>query len=204
VPGARPSRAAACAAAILAICAASVHAQAIYRWIDADGKVHYGDRVPKGVTGPVTRIETDTPAAPAAAPATPGVQVITPPRRTELSPPVEDMATKRRETRERLELGVNTARERLAAARKKREDGDELQEEEHQMVQQTGDPSRFATTGRSNCTFSKDKRGKVTEMCPALIPGEAYWDRIRKLDDAVKAAEEELAAAREAYRRGVD
>ncbi|HEX4781856.1 MAG TPA: DUF4124 domain-containing protein [Usitatibacter sp.] len=203
--GARPSLAAACAAAILVFAAAGACAQAVYRWTDADGKVHYGDRIPKGFTGAVTRIETDTPAAPGVAPATPGVQVIAPPKRTEVTPPPrEDIAKQRRETREKLGERVSLARERLAAARKKREDGDELQEDEHQVVQQHGDPARFANVPRSNCTFSKDNTGRVVEMCPTLVPGEAYWDRIRNLDDAVKSAEEELAAAQEAYRRGVD
>lgn len=201
MPGARPSRAAAWAAVVLALGAAGAFAQALYRWTDPDGKVHYGDRIPKDFAGPVTRIEIDPAPTPSAAP---GVQVITPPRRTELSPPpAPDLATTRRETRENLEHRVTAARDKLAAARKKRKDGDELQEDEHQVVQQRGDPARFANVPRSNCTFSKEN-GKVVAMCPNVVPGEAYWDRIRTLDEAVRKAEDDLAAAQEAYRRGVD
>ena len=37
-----------------------------------------------------------------------------------------------------------------------------------------------------------------------IVPSEAYWDRIKALDDAVKNAEADLDAAKEAYVRGVD
>ena len=41
-------------------------------------------------------------------------------------------------------------------------------------------------------------------MCPTLVPGEPYYDRVKQLEDAVKAAEDDLADAEPAYRRGVD
>jgi hypothetical protein len=58
---------------------------------------------------------------------------------------------------------------------------------------------------RSNCKSGKDPNsGSTITMCPTSIPTDAYYDRIKKLEDDVKTAEDELDAAQEAYRRGVD
>jgi hypothetical protein len=46
--------------------------------------------------------------------------------------------------------------------------------------------------------------GRTLWNCPAPIPGEAYFDRQKALEDALQKAEEELAEAERAYRRGVD
>jgi hypothetical protein len=35
--------------ALLLLAAAAAHAQQLYRWVDKDGKVHYGDKPPAGV-----------------------------------------------------------------------------------------------------------------------------------------------------------
>jgi len=207
VRAARRSRAAALAAALLALAATGASAQAMYRWTDADGHVHYSDHLPKGYAGTFTVIQADKPATPSA-PGTPGYvppQPIPTAQPTEATPaPAEDIATKRRETRRALEARVQKAQERLAAAKKAREEGDALQDDEHQIVQRSGRPADFANVARSNCTYSKDAKGKPVAMCPSLVPSEAYWDRIKALDDAVKSAEADLDAAKEAYVRGVD
>ena len=39
---------------------------------------------------------------------------------------------------------------------------------------------------------------------PTVVPSEAYYERVQKLEDDVRRAEEEVAAAEQAYRRGVD
>lgn len=207
MPAARPRRAAALAAALLALAGTAALAQAMYRWTDVDGHIHYADHLPKGYTGPFTVIQADIQATPSA----PGVPRYVPPvagtaaQPTETTTaPAQDIGTKRRETRRALEARVQQARDKLAAAKKARDDGDALQDEEHQMVQRTGRPSDFANVARSNCTYSRDANGKPQAMCPALVPSEAYWDRIKGLDSAVKDAEAELDAAQEAYVRGVD
>jgi outer membrane protein TolC len=41
-------------------------------------------------------------------------------------------------------------------------------------------------------------------MCPAMVPGEGYYDRIRVLEEAVASAEQALELAERAYRQGVD
>ena len=203
MPAASRSLAAGLVAVGMAL-AASAFAQALYRWTDADGQVHYSDHLPKGYNGPFTVIQPDKPASPAA-PALPIAPPVSPaPAAEASSAPAKDIATKRREARRALEARVQVAREKLAEAKKAREDGDALRDEEHQIVQRTGSPADFATVGRSNCIYSRDAKGKPVAMCPTLVPSEAYWDRIRSLDDAVKAAEAELDDAQEAYVRGVD
>lgn len=196
--------AAAIAAAWMALAAAGAGAQAMYRWLDADGQVHYSDHLPKGYNGPFTVLQPDKPATPGMpAPALPAAAPPAQPADAATAP-ATDIATKRRETRRALEALVEKARDKLAAAKKAREDGDGLNDDEHQIVQRTGRPSQFANVARSNCTYSKDANGKPVAMCPSLVPSDAYWQRIKSLDDAVKDAEAELDAAKEAYVRGVD
>jgi hypothetical protein len=57
---------------------------------------------------------------------------------------------------------------------------------------------------RSNCRQEKDKNGQTIVMCPTAVPGAEYHDRIARLEENLRRAEEELAAAEEAWRRGVD
>ena len=59
-----PNRDASAFAAILAIAFAAcgdAAAQALYKWVDNDGKTQYSDRPPKNYAGVVTRIEPDEP-----------------------------------------------------------------------------------------------------------------------------------------------
>ncbi|MNC92465.1 hypothetical protein D3C83_88970 [compost metagenome] len=58
--------------------------------------------------------------------------------------------------------------------------------------------------GRSNCRQAVDAAGKKTTICPAVLPSSAYYERIARLEEAVRSAEQALAAAEEAYRRGRD
>jgi hypothetical protein len=57
---------------------------------------------------------------------------------------------------------------------------------------------------RSNCRVVTDTDGKSTLICATMVPNEAYRERQQKLEEAVRRAEEEVAAAEQAYRRGVD
>ena len=202
MPAARPSPLAALLAAALALASGTAFAQAVYRWIDADGKVHYSDQLPKGYTGPVTRIETDKPADPQPA-ATPGVTIIKPPKRTEISPePAQDIAAQRRERRESLEKRVAAAREKLEAARKARDEAPDAEGDEVQIVRRNVDPA--GSVPRMNCRPSTDGNGNKVVQCPVAVPNDAYYDRIKKLDEAVAKAEQDLDDAQQAYRRGVD
>jgi len=194
------------AGALALACAAGLaQAQVLYKWIDESGKGHYADQPPKGFNGPVTKIEPDaspTPVAPAVAP-----PKATPPEATKAQAPAEDMLTQRRARRATLEARLTAAREKLDAAKKALAEGQDPQPDEQQVIRQemkAGQGGMYGlNTARSNCRKSV-KDGKESMMCPALLATDAYYERIGKLEVAVRQAEEELDDAEQAYRRGVD
>ena len=200
------ARRAAFAAAMAALLASPpLAAQVLYKWIDANGKVQYSDQPPKKHTGPVTRIEPDVPATPAPAPkpAVAPAPVSSPPK----AAPAEDIVAKRRATRAALEKRLYAARDKLDAAKKALADASEPSDEERQVVQQKPQPGQGGMHGlssaRSNCTKSV-VNGKAVVTCPTMVIKEEYFDRVGKLEDAVRVAEAELAEAEQAWRRGVD
>lgn len=194
---------AASVALLFALAALPAAAQTLYKWIDADGKQQYSDRPPKGFTGEVTRIEVETdkatlphaPKAPAAAVKPDGAAAA----------PAEDIAAKRRATRARLEARLTRARDNVDAAKKALADSDSPEPEERQIVQQRATSGGMhGMTGRSNCRQETGKDGRAVVMCPTAVPGPEYHERVAKLEEDLRRAEDELAAAEEAWRRGVD
>jgi hypothetical protein len=201
---------------------APVSAQVLYKWVDKDGKTQYSDQPPKNFSGPVTRIEPDEKAAPGAAAPKADVSNAQREKANDDTRAIIEMAEKKRADRDKLEARVTAARARLADAKAKLENvtpGDD----ERQTIQQRMDqgvplpgPNSSTTGGmfgmgamngtaaRGNCTTTKNAAGNVVVMCPTAVPNEAYYDRVKQLEDAVKSAEDELDAAETAYRRGVD
>jgi hypothetical protein len=174
--------------------------QVLYKWMDNDGKVQYSDRLPKGFTGPVTRIDADLDPTPRPAPA-PWQRPDAAATDAVKPQPAVDIAKKRRELRVKLEAQLVAARERVAAAKAALDGGENPQDDERQVVQQRFDR---AQAGRSNCRLAPGPGGKTVAVCPAVVPSEGYYDRIKQLEDAVRQAEAGLSAAEDAYRRGVD
>lgn len=172
--------------------------QVLYKLIDRQGRVTYTDKEPKGFDGKVIRIEPDTEsnvlpgakgaeAAPRAAPASPGV------------------ADARRKSREDLEKRLRAAEARMDAARKAIAEDSEPRPDEMQTVQRRYPPlQRGQNPPRPNCFPSVDPSGNASLVCPQQVPQESFYERRRKLDEELRAAEEELAAAQLAYRRGTD
>jgi hypothetical protein len=118
------------------------------------------------------------------------------------SAPAPDLATQRRMTRARLEANLAQAREKLDLARKNLAEGTDPQEDERQAVLRgTAGPTG---TSKMNCRQVPGKDGKTATICPSMIPNDAFYQRVARLEDAVRDAEEEVAAAETAYRRGVD
>lgn len=223
------------AAAMLAIACAcgAAHAAELYRWTDANGRVVYGDKPPKGAPN-VMRVDVDTtettipsrraPAAPAADAAQ--------------APQAPDILTQRRATRARLEANVAQARQRLDLARKNLAEATDMTPDEQQSIIEnvptdslTPDPNAKPPQGvnpnsantvetanltparggmfgmssnRQNCTVTITKEKNKVLVCPTIVPNQAYRERIAMLEDAVKKAEADLDAALDAYRRGVD
>jgi hypothetical protein len=195
-------------------------AQVLYKWIDADGKTQYSDRPPKDFKGTVSRIEPDEQPAPVAPYRAPGAGARA---GGEGAAQLPDPLLERREQRRKLTAAVTTARDKLDAAKSALDAAGGPQDDEQQVVQQRVDSTSAkpgpgsATTGgmlgtsgasggipRSNCTSVKGADGRVVTTCPTIVPNDAFYDRMRKLEDDVRAAEEGLAAAEQAYRRGAD
>ena len=192
-------------AALAAALALPALAQVLYHWIDAEGKTQYSDKPPKGFKGEVRRIETDversTVPANAPAPAAPAPA----PAKAKAPAPAEDIGAKRRATRTRLEQRLVTARANVDAAKKALTESETPQDDERQVVQQrrtTGGMHGMAP--RSNCRTEVGKDGRKHQMCPVQVPTPEYHDRVAGLEANLKKAEEELADAEEAWRRGVD
>lgn len=212
---------AACLVAWAALIAAPVTAdsQVFYKWTDKDGKVQYGDQPPKNFSGEVIRIEVDPTAHVTALPPPPRAA---PDAAKSAAPPPPDVATKRRELRNKLEGDLARAREKLELAKAALADVSMPHDDERQVIQQRVDKGRpsgpgSASTGgmlglgamlgaapRSNCQTVSGADGRQVVICPTMVPNEAYHERRKKLEEAVQRAEEEVAAAETAYRRGVD
>lgn len=178
-------------------------AQTLYKWVDKDGKTHYSDKQPAGFKGEVTRIEAD--AQPAQVPKAPPKA---PKAEADDDEKVPDLAARRRAERERLAARLAMARARLEEARKALVDGEEPSDGERQFVQQhharnERRPDRTPPP-RLNCMSQKASDGRAIWNCPTPIPGEAYFSRQKALEEAVQKAQEEVAEAERAYRRGVD
>src|SRR3954468_9631871 len=105
----RGSVRAAWAAAVVALVANSgAAAQVLYKWTDRAGRVIYSDKLPpKGFDGTVVPLQPDPP--PEAVPAE-GIK-----RPPAPAPATHDIATQRREARERLQAGIDAARAKLEA-----------------------------------------------------------------------------------------
>lgn len=212
-------RIAAGVALALACLAGTVAGQALYKWTDDQGRTHYSDRPPKDYKGPLTRIEREppgpTPQSPAAAPGTPA------PSREEAKPagaapagaeakedarPPQDIAGKRRDTREKLRAEIDAAQARLDAARAELAAAAEPGPDDQQVIQQypKGQPGMLQPSQRSNCVPVQGPDGKTYTRCAALVPNASYYERVTALEAKVKAAEEALEGAERAYRRGVD
>jgi hypothetical protein len=194
-------------------------AQTLYKWIDKDGRVQYSDQPPKNFAGPVTKIEPDekpTPSAPA--PVSDGKAR----KVDDATAGIIEMAAKKRAVREKLQANLDAARARLAAAQAAL-DNATPNDDERQTIQQRVDsvtpipgPNSSSTGGmlgmggmngmavRSNCDVTKNASGAAVQTCRTQIPNEAYQDRVQKLRDDVKTAEDDVSAAELAYRRGVD
>jgi len=191
-------------AALAFVCAAAFAAPAgavtFYKWTDERGEVHYGDAPPKAFAATAKRIDVDTTSQPVARPRPPVAQPVAVPEPA-AEPP--DPLTQRRLTRARLEKNLEDARARLDLARKALAETASPQEGEQQVVQgkplgQQDVPS--PGSGRSNCI----KTAAGTIVCPHLVPSEQYYERIDRMQEEVRLAEQAVEDAELAYRQGVD
>ena len=169
----------------------------LYKWTDSDGKVQYSDTPPSGFTGEIERLEIDPAANTTVLPAQPA------PQATPKSAP-GDIAGQRRAVREQLRAAVDRARAKLELAKANLTVAGGPDDDERQVLQQRFDRQAPGTaSARGNCRRIQ-QGDSIVFMCPTLVPNESYYERLAKLEDAMKEAEAEVAAAEDAYRRGVD
>lgn len=183
--------------ALAASLALPASAQVLFKLIDRQGRVTYSDREPKVFDGTVVRIETDTasnivPSAKAGDAQRPA------------SVPSE-WSENRRRSRDELEKKLRAAQSRVEAARKAKAEGDEPLAEELQTIQHRHPPLKSGQQPPNpNCFTATDASGTAFLNCPTRIPHDAFYDRQKKLAEELVKAEEELALAERAYRRGTD
>jgi hypothetical protein len=203
----RNASAAAVVVALAWLAAGPAVAQALYKWIDTEGRVQYSDKAPKGFKGEVTRIETETDRVTLPAVAAPPAPPMPPATAPEKAKAAADgsIAAKRRATRELLGARLKEARAKVEAAKKAMEASESPEPEERQIVQQRGAQVAVESIAlRSNCRVEVGEDGKRGVMCAAAVPKPEYYDRVARQQADLRKAEEELAAAEEAWRRGVD
>ena len=194
------ARALLAAAALAAAIAAHAETKTFYRWTDAQGRIQYSDKPPTGFKGEVTTFEVDFDATKARTPAAPRAPAIPADVMRDVAPPAPDMNKSRRDSRAKLEESLRKAQAKVAAARAALESGGDLKEDERQVVQRK---YAKAQPDKANCRPTNDgTKGAV--MCPSIVPGEPYYERQRALEEALRQAEQELAAAETAYGRGMN
>ena len=197
-----PKAASFAAAALAAALALAASAQTLYRWVDAEGKVHYADKPPKGFKGTVTPIDTDVEKSTVPSKGAPAGAA---PQAVPKGPAAEDIAARRRATRAQLEARLTRAQDGVDAAKKALAESDTPQDDERQTIQQRQTKGGMhGMTSRSNCRTEIGKDGRKATMCPTSVPTPEYHERVARLEADLKKAEDELAQAEEAWRRGVD
>ncbi len=208
-------------AILLCAVAGGAMASSFFRWVDPDGNVHYGDHPPKNALE-LRRIEVDAAPDPQAPPPSSAAVPAAEPREGR---PAPGLAEQRRATREALDARLQSAREKLDLARAALANAGSPGDDERDIVQQrhevgtSGRPDSpdsensgggLGTGGmlgmapRSNCREAVGKDGKKVIICPTMVPNDQYRERIAALEEAVRKAEQEVADAERAYRRGVD
>ena len=87
--------------------------------------------------------------------------------------------------------------------RQAKADGADPGPDEMQMTQRRYPPLKPGQDPpRTNCRNATDAEGRPFLLCATQVPGEAFYDRQKKLDTQLEKALEELADAERAYRRG--
>ena len=185
-------------AALLAIgLAAQADVRTLYRWTDAQGRIQYSDKPPPAsFKGEVTRMDVDTEMNTRESQSTPSPRVA-PEVLKDVTP---DRAQDLRGKRAKLLEARRAAEKKVADAKAALAQGGEPKDDELGIVQRHYAKSQ---PDKGNCR-AVTEGGKKTFMCPGMAPNEQYYERQRGLEDALKQAEEELAQAELAYRRGID
>ncbi|HEX4944181.1 MAG TPA: DUF4124 domain-containing protein [Usitatibacteraceae bacterium] len=172
-------------------------AQVLYKLTDRQGRVTYSDSEPRNFDGTVVRLEADTAA-----------NIMPSAKKGESAPrpgPDSGIGEDRRHVREDLEKKLRAAQARVDAVRKAKAEGGEPLPEEMQTIQHRRAPlGPGQAPPNPNCFAAVDPNGAASLNCPTRVPLDAFYQRQKQLEEELRRAEEELALAERAYRRGTD
>jgi hypothetical protein len=199
-----------CLSAVLAIPA---HGAVLYKLTDAKGAVSYVEVPPQGFHGRVEAmsIETNVNVIDAPARTKPMVTASVPASEAPTAPKM-DYLSKRRATRDQLEARLQLARRNLDAAKEALAhppmDDDETRFALRRIkTDGNGQPARGELATRvmpdNRMCAGAMQNGHAVHRC-GLAVNESFMAKANALEAAVKQAEEEVAEAEIAYRRGVD
>ncbi len=193
-------------ALLLALLAAQVSAQVLYKYTDANAKITYSDRAPKAGEK-AERITADTTTNVINSPA--GVRGGATVNGKEVSADPGVRAKERAALRDKLKAAVDDAQANLDSAKLALEEGKTPRDGEQRISVK---PATVKTKDGTIVTVPTAANPVSTSVGvnPILTPAgqnsvtrtDAYSERIASLEAAVKAAEEKLEQAQTNYRRG--
>ena len=184
-----------------ALAAVPVAAQVLYKWVDDQGKTHYSDQPPKNFKGEVIRIEPEAEKATVPVAAPPSVPEAS--GKAAVTAPADDIAARRRATRVRLGDQLEKARQKVETTKVALAKAQSPEPDERQVIQQRASGGMHGMAARSNCRVEGTGKTK-TLMCPTFVPTPEHLEKVTRLEEEVRKAEEELEEAERAWRRGVD
>ncbi len=169
--------------------------QNVYKQVDKDGKTTYSDQ---RAAGKQLEIDNDRNVTQSAKDKdSDGKKALS----------IEENVKQRRALRDTLRAAIEQAQAVLDAAREALAKGQEPREDEWQPTisypDNAGKPNaQGVITGRNGQVVCTKAKGADRVQCPAIqVPGEAFRDRLKALEDAVAKAEENLREAEQNYRR---
>jgi len=191
--------------------AGAAEAVTLYKLVDSKGSVTYTESPPYGFNGKVIPVDIAFDTNPI--PPKPPRAVTIDKAEAIVQAPEPDYLTKRRATRAALETRLMQARRglddaKLALANAK------MEPEEQQIVmvptakqqQRPGEISQDTPSMRTDSKMCGHvmRNGRLIQACGRVVGNENFAARMNQLEEQVKRAEEEVAEAETAWRRGVD
>ena len=197
--------------AIALLASSGAQAVTLYKLVDSKGGVTYTESPPYGFNGKVVPVDIAFDTTPV--PPKPPQAAVTEKAEVNAPTPQPDYLTKRRATRAALEMRLTQARQALDNAKLALANATmEPDEAQIIMVPTTKQPRPGEVVPGNPPSIRTDpkmcgevvRNGKRVHTCGRVVGNENFVARMNQLEEGVKRAEEEVAEAETAWRRGVD